>query len=154
MNSTKFQVLFFGAAIFSWLTITSVCYTLFLVFRDIMILMDVNASFNIIISNFLYLVIFTVLICLFLKNVNKLVKENIFIVLLITFFSTQILQFFYTLYFYEYIFENEKIDIYEYFDQVKNLNIKYYLGVICDILKYAISAILIFYYSRKPKLIS
>ncbi len=154
MNTNKSQIIFFGSVIFTWLTISSICYTLFLVFRDLMIIYDIDATLNIIISNILYLIIFTLLIYWAIKNVKMLLKMKAFLFLVTAFFITQILQFFYTLYFYEYIFEKEKIDIYKYFDQVKNFNIKYYLEVVCDILKYAISAILIFYFSRKSKLIS
>ena len=154
MNTNKSQIIFFGSVIFIWLTISSICYTLFLVFRDLMIIYDIDATLNIIISNILYLIIFTLLIYWAIKNLKMLLKMKAFLFLVTAFFIIQILQFFYTLYFYEYIFEIENIYIYKYFDQVKNFNIKYYSEVVCDILKYAISAILIFYFSRKSKLIS
>lgn len=153
MKLPKQRVLFFGAAIFSWLTITSICYTLFLLIRDSMMITNVDATHNLIISNVVNILVFTFLNYLVLKNVKKL-NSKAFVILTITFIVIQLFQFIYTYYFYEYIYDVMKIDISKYFNSIENLFVRFQLGSLIETLKYLITILMIVIFSKKPKLIS
>lgn len=153
MKLPKQRVLFFGAAIFSWLTITSICYTLFLLIRDSMMITNVDATHNLIISNVVNILVFTFLNYLVLKNVKKF-NSKAFVILTITFIVIQLFQFIYTYYFYEYIYDVMKIDISKYFNSIENLFVRFQLGSLIETLKYLITILMIVIFSKKPKLIS
>ena len=55
MNVNKSQILFFGSVVFSWLTITSICYTLYMIVKDLMMIYEIDATLNIVVSNCIYL---------------------------------------------------------------------------------------------------
>lgn len=52
METQKSRILFFGTAIFTWLTTASICYTLYMIVKDLMMIFNIDAALNIVISNF------------------------------------------------------------------------------------------------------
>ncbi|BCY29153.1 hypothetical protein [Flavobacterium okayamense] len=154
METQKSRILFFGTAIFTWLTTASICYTLYMIVKDLMMIFNIDAALNIVISNFFYLIIFLILLYYSIKNLNKLSSKKTFFVLIISYFIIQILQFLYSYFFYEYMIENLGLSFSKYYDTVDNLFIKFQFENIIGIIKYLIAALLILYYSKETKLIS
>lgn len=147
------QILLIGVSIFAWLTISGISYTFYIFLRDIMIILEVNPSINLIITNILYLLFFSLLILMLLHKAKKrdFYFKGLFTSLIILFIFIQIIQFFYTSFFTEYLIENFTINIENYYDGIKNLKIKYLLEPVIDATKYLIVIFCFFFQLRKVK---
>lgn len=147
------KTLLVGISIFAYLVISTLCYTFDMILKDLLILLEIKPTLNIIFSNISNFILFFILISiLFIKAKNVYFPSiTIFNRLFVVFFSFQLFQFFYTYYFQNYLINNYGSIIDEYYEEVQNLKIKYIFGVTIDFLKYIVLTVYIYLYLKKIK---
>lgn len=147
------KTLLIGIGIFACLVIITLCYTFYMILTDLLIILGIQPTLNIISSNISNFVLFFILISiLFIKAKNVYFPSiTTFNRLVIVFFSFQLFQFFYTYYFQNYLINNYGLNIDKYYEEVQNLKIKYIFGTTIDFLKYIVLTVYIYLYLKKIK---